>query len=105
MEKTLKSLSFMPLPQGESLRLLQDRESILVPLAEEQARKLATPCPECGGSCRPTPNSDPRKTFLNFLPRLDLICAECGCRFDPTTGVIMAIGSATQVGKNGVPHE
>lgn len=75
-------------------------------LAAEQKRLdhlyQMTKCPQCGGSCRKeydgrTAFSDPNLMVAKALLR----CVDCGCHFDPHTGLRLEQGN---LGKIPHPH-
>lgn len=75
-------------------------------LAEDRSNldKLysSTRCPQCGGSCRAEYDARTAYTDPNYLvAKATLRCRDCGCHFDPHTGLRIAQGN---LGKIPVPH-
>jgi len=83
-------------------KLLEGHKDTISPLAEEREKfYLSQSCPHCGG------NALDKRGSLNTLfrandplPRYQLLCENCGCLFDPHSGLILKLGN---LGKAWIP--
>ena len=86
----------------EIAKLLEGYEDTLTPAAEAREKFYrAQTCPQCtGSSFRKV--GDLRMMFRpdDPLPRYQLKCSNCGCVFDPHSGLVVRMGN---VGKAFVP--
>lgn len=83
-------------------KLLEGLEDTITSAAEAREkfyRKQS--CPYCGGNAM-TKTCNPRTLFRpdDPLPRYQLRCQNCGCLFDPHSGIVLESGN---VGKAFVP--
>lgn len=89
--------------QAKLLALLAEYSDDLTPEAErlEEVYRSAR-CPQCAGRCQKF--FDSRHAFSDpnvAVPRALLRCTDCGCEFDPHSGLRLKQGN---LGKIPVPH-
>lgn len=91
-------MKFKALPPGVAQRIVQDYEDALTPLAEEvdwQAQR--TPCPRCEGPMQATLYGPRAFVTGELLPRTSLLCADCGCVYDPRSDLILDTGNPAKI--------
>jgi hypothetical protein len=85
-----------------TLKLLEGREDVITPLAQEREQFYKSKsCPRCGGNAN-TKTGDFHRLFVDgeALPRYQLRCDNCACLFDPFSGIVIEMGN---LGKAFVP--
>lgn len=88
-------MSFKQLDPRITIKLLEGRRDVISPLAEKREKFYAEQeCPNCGGNAL-TKTGDTTTLFRNgdLLPRYLLSCDNCGCLFDPHSGIILSMGN------------
>lgn len=96
-------MGFVEMDQAKLLELLAGYEDELTPEVKKlEALYRQSPCPQCGGKCQKF--FDSRHAFSDpdtSVPRALLRCTDCGCEFDPHSGIRLKQGN---LGKIPVPH-
>lgn len=86
-------------------KLLEGYEDTLTPAAEarEKFYKGQT-CPTCSGNAF-SKSGDIRMMFRpdDPLPRYQLKCTNCGCLFDPHSGLVVTIGNRAKAWLPAIP--
>lgn len=91
-------MDLKPLDPRITLKLLEGREDVITPLAQERERFYkAQRCPQCSGNAT-TKTGNPARLFVEgeALPRYQLHCDNCGCLFDPFTGIVLEMGNVAR---------
>lgn len=88
-----------------TLKLLEGREDVITPLAQEREQFYKSQrCPRCDGNAT-SKTGDPRRLFVDgeALPRYQLSCDNCGCLFDPFSGIILTMGNLGKAYEPAIP--
>jgi len=86
-------------------KLLEGHKDILTPAAQERERFYQDQmCPCCGGNAF-TKVGDSRTMIREgeILPRFLLKCDNCGCLFDPHSGIQLSLGNIAKALQPSVP--
>jgi hypothetical protein len=86
-------------------KLLEGTEDTITPLAQARERFYKSQaCPYCGGNSF-RKYGDPRMLFRpdDPLPRYQLRCENCGCLFDPHSGLVVKTGNVAKALVPSVP--
>jgi len=87
-------MDLKPLDPRITQKLLEGHKDTLSPLAaEREAFYSSRTCPTCSGNALQK-TCNPQMLFLNGDPiaRYQLKCENCGCEFDPHSGIIVTAG-------------
>ena len=87
-----------------TLKLLEGREDVITPLAQERERFYKSQrCPRCSGDAN-SKVGDPKHLFVEgeALPRYQLRCDNCSCLFDPFSGIVLEMGNLGEAFKPSV---
>ena len=86
-------------------KLLEGREDVISPLAEERKNFYKNQsCPSCQGNAL-TQEGDSTTIFRGDdpLPRYLLRCDNCDCLSDPHSGIVLSLGNKAKAYKPSVP--
>ena len=100
-----KNVDLKPLDPRITQKLLEGTQDTLTPAAEvrEKFYKQQS-CPHCAGNSFQK-RGDIRMMFRpdDPLPRYQLHCENCGCLFDPHSGIVVKLGNLAKAYKPAVP--
>lgn len=88
-------MKLKPLNPEITLKLLEGREDVITPLAEQREQFYQSQvCPNCGSTALKRVG-DGRILFRQgeVLPRFQMQCDSCTCVFDPFTNIQLTMGN------------
>ena len=91
----MKVKALKMLPEEVLLKAIEGHENVLFKaeeVSQELFRRLRCPYTACGGAV--ARKVDPDRLFRegDYLPNYLAVCKDCGCEFEPQTGIITVMG-------------
>jgi hypothetical protein len=98
-------MNLKPMDPRITLKLLEGQKDVITPMAQERDQFYKDQsCPQCGGNAM-TKTGDPNRLFRDGKPLAyyQLECDNCGCLFDPHTGLVIKMGNVANAFEPAVP--
>ncbi len=87
-------MHFKEMKAEDRAKLIEEHDDVLTPLIQEDQKIYEdASCPRCGGMAAKDVDLFRAVTTKRVIPRYNCKCLECGCLFEPITGLIIEMGN------------